>query len=753
MRKIIFLIFGIYIVLVNFSFAQNNLNGLVYELTNTNEKKPIYGANIFWLNTSIGTSTDTNGQFSIRKLNNNNTLIISHTAYHSDTIKITPEQNFVEIKLKTKVYETENIDVSVNRPTTEIDFLAAKHIIKISNRELTKAACCNLSESFETNAAIDVSFTDAITGIKQIEMLGLSGIYTQTTIENLPFLRGLLSNIGLTYIPGSWINSINISKGIGSVANGYESITGQIDLDLVKPFAEEQKPLFINLFGDYDRRFESNINYRLKLNDDLSSINLFHFSSRKHKTDLNKDNFIDMPTFDFLNLMQRWQYYSESGLESQIGFQFIDDNKIGGTYNQLFNPVTSLYNSYNFESKSKLISIYTKNGYVFPDEHHKSFGVQLSYNNFSNKSFYGAREYSGKQQNFYFNFLYQSFFEEEIHNFRTGISFIYDEYDEKFQSLSFKRTEKVPGAFFEYTYSPDPTFSLIAGLRTDYHNHYGLMLTPRLHLRYSPDEDWVFRGAFGKGYKTANILTEYSSAFISNREMNIIANNDFGFGLNQEEAYIFGASLTHYFIFNYQMATFTIDYYRTNFINVVIPDLDSDPQKITFSSVKNASYSNSVQADLNIKPLSFWDFRFSYRFLDVKQLINNDWKERPFTSKHRILLNSGFTIFSNEVSGNKLLFDITLNWFDKKRIPSTEKNPVEYQTDKQSPAFFILNSQISYFFTKELEFYVGGENLLNFKQENPIISFDDPTSKYFDGSLIWGPVNGVMIYAGLRLNI
>lgn len=751
MKKLIFLSL---LLLSSTGFSQESVHGIVKGKDEYGKVIPLLGANIFWLGTTIGTTSDAEGKFTFKISKESNILVASYIGYKSDTIKVTGQYE-VDFILQLSGTEIQEVKVEGSKSGLVIDYFGVQNSETITTKELFKAACCNLSESFETNPTIDVSFTDAITGAKQIEMLGLAGVYTQTTTENLPYLRGLISSAGLTFIPGTWINAINVSKGVGSVVNGFESITGQIDVDFKKSTAVDEKPAFINLFADYDRRFEGNLNYKFDVNEHLSAITFFHASQRKHKFDMNGDGFMDAPTFSNYNVMQKWQYFSHSGLESQFGFQYVDEDKKGGT---ILNTA-GIPSSYSFGNKSNNLNLFLKTGYVFPDEHDKSFGLQLSYNKYRSNSHFGLKDYSGTQGNGYFNFIYQSYFVEEISKFKLGGSFIFDEYKEEFLSQKYDRIERIPGAFFEYTFIPDEHFSFIAGIRYDYHSFYKSMITPRLHLRLALNDDLIFRVAGGKGYRTSNIFTEYASAFASSRSIEINNTVNFGYGLEQEKAWNYGTNLTYYFLWNYREASISLDFYRTDFESVLIADLDTDPQKIIFSTEKNAAYSNSFQAELNIKPIENVDLRLAYRLLDVKQRINNQHLDKLFTAKHRALINLGYTTTRENEDDWQYLFDATLQWFGPKRLPAALINadgsirPVEYQIPEKSTGFALLNAQATVNFSPQFSFYLGGENLLDFKQQNPIIDSGNPFGQYFDASIIWAPVSGRMVYAGFRVGM
>jgi len=731
-------------------YAQNVLTGVVKGKDEKGNYTPLVGSNITWQNTNKGTTADIDGKFTIPIISESNTLVISNIGYKTEKIIITTNQQNIEVLLEPEPKELSDVEVVGKQTSSYQDYKGIENTTIMTNKELQKAACCTLAESFETNPSIDVSFTDAITGIRQIEMLGLAGIYSQTTMEAVPYIRGLMSNVGLFFVPGTWIKSINVSKGIGSVSNGFESITGQIDIEMQKPFDDyAEKNGLINLYGDNEQRFEGNLNYRYKVNEHLSSMTLLHASSRQHKKDMNSDSFMDMPTFKTFNIMQRWQYRSLSNWESQLGFQVVNDEKNGGTINNYYYAKPF----YNYRSSNKLFNIYGKTGFIFDDNNKQSFGVQWSFSKYNNKSNFGNKIYDGDQKNLYLNFIYQTNLANDFHFFRTGLSFVYDEFNESFFTMNYDRKERIPGLFLEYTYKPDAELSIVSGLRFDNHNKFGLLFTPRMHIRYSPNSDWVFRLAAGRGYRTSNIFVEYSSSFTSSRSINIIRSNDFGYGLEMESAWNYGLNLTYYFLYEYRDATLSIDIYRTNFDNSTIADLDSDSHKITFSSVKNGAYSTSIQTELNIEPMLNFTVRLAYRFIDARQLINGIWKDKPFSARHRSLINMSYSTERETLDDYQMNYDLTIQWFGSKRIPSTESNPVGLRARSYSPNFFLINAQVTRSFNELFDFYIGVENLFDFRQNDPIIDSNNPNSQYFDASLIWGPVSGRMVYAGLRYKI
>lgn len=729
------------------------LTGVVLEKSEDGHFHPIIGANVYWLNTASGTTTDTSGVFRLPLNTESNRLVVGYIGYTSDTVTIA-DQYKVNIILKAEANSVAEVEVVGERQSTFVNYLSPQKTLVMTEKELFKAACCNLSESFETNPSIDVSFTDAVTGTKQIEMLGLSGIYSQITLENLPAVRGLTSTVGLTYIPGTWIENIQVSKGVGSVANGYESITGQINVELRKPQNLEEKQFFLNLFGNQDQRMEANLNLRTPLTEELSSMTLLHASTQRAKLDGNNDRFLDMPLYSTTNIIQRFHYSNHVGWEGQLGVQYVDDRKQGGTvsgYDLDKSVLTARPWEYSFRMGGDQLRVWGKTGYVFPQKQYQSIGMQWSFTRNRQNSFFNSHDYNAYEQSGYANLIYQSIFDNTTHKFRTGASFLYDRYDETFQHVRYERTERVPGAFFEYTYSPGDEFSLIAGVRADHHNLFGTFTTPRMHMRYTPQEDWVFRAVAGQGQRTANIFAENMAYFASARHVKILpSNTNVLYGLEPERATNLGFNVTHYFLWDYREATIAVDLYRTDFRDQVVADLDTDAQEVHFYNLNGESFSNSIQVELNIQPLELLDTRIAYRFYDVQQTVNGTLRDRPFVAQHRAFINFGYAEQREEESDAAMSYDLTVQWFGTKRLPDTQSNPTGLRARAESPSFVLANAQVTRSFFAGLDLYLGIENITGFRQDDPILDAANPNGGFFDSALVWGPLNGRTAYLGLR---
>ncbi len=709
------------------------------------ETIPLVGANVYWLGTQAGTSTKSGGHFNLLRVPQTDQLVISFIGYQTDTID-TKGKDVIEIRLNAAV-SLDEVKVVYRKKTTEISFTDPLKVEKIGEDELLKAACCNLSESFETSPSVDVSFTDAVTGTRQIQMLGLAGPYTQITRENMPDIRGLSAIYGLTYIPGTWVEGIQLIKGPGSVVNGYESIAGQVNVEIRKP--ETAEKLYLNLYGNEGGRMEFNANFAHRMDDGKwSTAVLLHGKKNSRNNDRNQDGFLDHPLSNQFIGLNRWKYIGPGGVRLQFGVKGTYIDNIGGQVG--FDPEQNLPVSekWGMHLNMQRIEGWAKLGKVFIDMPWKSIALQISGANHRQISSFGLHDYDAEQHTFYANTLYQSILSNTYHKFKTGLSLQYDKYAELWNNTNFDRTEIVSGAYFEYTYSPSEDFSAVAGIRADYHNLFGSFITPRIQLRYAISDNTVVRGSAGRGQRTGNILSEYNGLLASSRQL-IIQSDDSEkpYGLNPEVAWNYGINLTKSFQLDYRDGTVSFDYYRTDFENQIVVDLDQSPQTAVFYNLQGDSYSNSFQAQLDYEAVKRLDVRLAYRWFDVQTTYSGKLLQKPLIAAHRAFLNAGYE------THNQWKFDYTINWQGEKRIPNTEDNPMIYQLPEYSPDFVVMNAQISKLWKEKFEVYLGVENLLNFTQNNPILASEQPFGPHFDSSLIWGPIFGRNVYFGLRYRI
>lgn len=721
------------------------VKGVVLEENKKGMFAPLSGASVVWLGTNKGTVTDSSGVFGIPHSSGSERLVISYSGYKPDTISISDMQE-IKIILATDKQLGE-VKIFSKQRSTYVSALSPLRTQVMTEKELFKAACCNLSESFETNPSVDVSYNDAVTGSKQIQLLGLSGNYTQLTVENLPGPRGIATPLGLSFIAGPWVESIQLNKGVGSVANGYESIAGQINIELKKP--EKAERVYANAYVNNMGKTDLNLNLVQSIGKKWSTALLLHDDFLTNKTiDFNNDGFRDLPTGNQFSAINRWKYENGKGFLTQFGFKILNDNRTGGEtkFDAASDKFTTNY--YGLGINTNRYEGFAKIGYVFPAKKYKSIGLQLSAFNHQQDSYFGMTAYNAEQNNFYANLIYQSIIGNTNHKFRTGLSLSADKYDEDFRTMNYKRKEFVPGGFFEYTFTPVDKFNIVAGLRADHNSLFGWFTTPRLHVRYEPVKGTTLRVSAGRGQRTANIFAENMSVFVSARQINILSMaTGKAYGLDPEIAWNKGLSLDQKFKLFNRDGLISLDYFRNDFNNQVVVDME-DVRQVKFYNLNGKSFSNSFQAELNMEPARKFEVRLAYRFFDVRTTYSNGLLQKPFTAKNRAFANLAY-----ELSGWK--FDYTFNFNGTKRIPSTAGNPVNYQRESNSPPYVLMNAQVSKTVGKKhpIELYLGGENLSNYFQKDVIIAADQPFSNYFDAALVWGPVSGRLIYAGFRYKI
>jgi len=483
------------------------------------------GASIIWAGSATGTSTNTAGYFSLRKIKGNDLLVASFVGFTPDTLRIGPGDEYVEIILSENSMIGE-VTVIGRATGAHLDRQATIATVNITAAELCKAACCNLSESFVTNPSVDVNYTDAATGAKQIQLLGLAGSYVQILTENIPSTYGLGAAYGLSYVPGPWMESIQVSKGTSSVRNGNESITGQINVEYKKPATSEI--VFVNGFVSDAGRFESNANASVKLNDYWSTMLLGHGETQSGASDHNADGFRDEPDVRQYSFMNRWDYLSNN-LTFRAGIKYMQEERIGGQFDYNRNNPNTWDNGYGINIGTERAEAFTKLGGMLGPGDNMSLGWIQSVTYHEMNSWMGYKQYDAIQKSYYTNLLYQ-YFPAEKHTVDAGVSYRYDHYDE--MSLVYddllnliedntwsEDVESVPGVFLQYTYTDSAKVTLLAGARYDFYRNHGARFTPRVHLRYEITPKLTLRASAGKGYRTVHVRAENMFYMASSRTM------------------------------------------------------------------------------------------------------------------------------------------------------------------------------------------------------------------------------------------
>lgn len=635
-------------------------------------------------------------------------------------------------------HELEEVTVSQRGPS-KMDLRGAINGTKINRDELFKAACCNLGESFTTNPSVDVNYTDAATGARQIKLLGLSGTYVQMLTENMPNFRGLAMPYSLGYVPGAWMKSIQISKGASSVKNGYESITGQIDIEYLKP--DDQQGITVNTFVNNEARFEANADANLHINKKLSTEVLAHYEDCYASTDMNHDKFEDRPDVRQVNVQNRWKYFGDKYI-FHGGLSFLDENRRSG---QTHATEAELY---RIGIDTRRYEAYMKHAFILNKEKGTNIALIASGSHHETDAYYGHKLYNADQQNAYGQLMFETNFGSR-QSLSTGASIVFDEIqqDTRFGNdiatgiVSQTERETTPGLYAQYTYNLNDKVIAMAGVRLDHSSNYGTFFTPRFHLKYTPVKVLTLRASAGKGYRTPHALAENNHLLASGRT--VIVDN-----LKQEEAWNSGISASLKIPVFERPLKINGEYYYTAFDQQTVIDYDSDPTIIHITNLNGSSYSHTMQIDATYSVIEDLEVTLAYRYNNAKTTYGGQLLDRILTSK-----NKGLVTASYKVDMAKWQFDATLQLNGGGRMPkpyiAADGLP---SWNERYKSFAQLNLQITRWFRK-FSIYIGGENLTNFKQSHPIINADMPWSNNFEPTLVWGPISGAMAYIGCRINI
>ena len=735
---------------VCFGLNAQQITGTVYD----NNATALSGAYVYWEGTQQAATTDSDGKFSIGlSQTEKNRLIASFVGYQNDTIDVPTGVNHIEFVLSEGYLLGEAV-VTASQQGTHFVRINPIQTQVITVAGLQTMACCNLAESFENSASVTVGFTDAVSGAKQIQMLGLSGIYTQMLDENIPTMRGLASTFGWNYVPGTWLESIHVSKGTSSVINGYESTTGQINMEFKKP--DQTESLFINLFASNDMRMEANVTSATPVGKNLWTGLMLHGSTEQMEHDKNypPDDFMDMPKTQQINVYNRWVYDNdEKRVESRTGFKFLHDKRESGQMSKIDFP------RYQTNIENLNFSIFNKTGFALGKREGQSMGIISSFTHHEINSAYGAKKYDGKQNTFYINLLVSSFIGNTFHKYVVGGSFLYDRFDERYSDVlpanntpltPLFRKEIVSGVFAQYTYSYLEKMIVLVGLRGDYHNRFGVLLTPRTNIRYNITDNVIFRISAGKGYRSPSIISENIGFLASSKNIDVQSIND----LKIEEAWNYGANLTFYIPMSQNKnVTIGLDYYRTDFVNQAIVDMEYNKRQIYFYNLRDLhgkSYANAWQLDVSAMPFRGLDIYAAFRLNDTKITYGkgeqNITVDKPLTNRYRGLINLSYA-----TNFEKWKIDVTAQFNGSSRLPNLSETEYGYM-EERSPAYPLYFAQITKK-TKRLDIYAGCENIFDYKQKNPIIEAENPFGTDFDASRIWGPLMGRKFYAGIRLRL
>ncbi len=731
--------------------------------------EPLVGANVYWAGTTVGVATDVDGRFQLEPVKSTNLLVTSFMGFHNDTTEVTSHSELTIVLVSDLLLE--EVDIVERKMAVLRSRISPLTTETLTGEALCMAACCNLSESFETSASVDVAYSDATTGAKQIRLLGLSGTYVQMLTENTPNIRGLAQAFGMEYIPGPWMEAIQVSKGTSSVLNGYEAIAGQINVEYLKP--QTQDPVALNAMISTETHAEVNVTGGWDINDKVSTGVLFHAQNMSLELDHNHDGFLDMPKNTNVNLLNRW-YIRDGDYTGQILVRGLYDHRIGG---QTKEAVTVAPTPYHIDLNTWRVDGFMKNGYVFDQETGMSIGIIASASYHNQQNFYGSRQWNAAQTNAYLNAIFQTSFDDSAtdlwddhsHNLSAGLSVNYDGYQEELSLVSpidnLNRWEMTPGVFAEYTYTYKDKITLLVGIREDYSTRYAFFTTPRMNLRYAPFEWWTLRGSVGLGYRSPNAIADNAAYLSSNRIYHFDEVN-----LAQERSMNTGLSTVFYIPMGNKELQLSGEYYYTKFLDGVIADMDRDLHGITLYNMHDVDaaqyFSHNWQVEANMEILRGWTMTAAFRYTDVKQTsfntAANEWqlRDKPLQNKFKGIITTSY-----QTPLKTWQFDLTAQFNGEGRMPDGFVIPEGSKQYRMHNGYIYhkwypqLLGQVTKFF-RTWSIYLGAENITNFTQDNPIVGskigdthFVDTQSANYDASMIWAPIHGWKLYLGFRWSL
>ena len=658
----------------------------------------------------------------------------------------------------------DSLDAAVFVSRQEGNYLSKGKDIRtevISAAGLCKMACCNLAESFENSASVTVGYSDAVTGARQIRLLGLSGVYTQMLDETRPVMRGLASPFGLSYVPGQWLESIQIAKGSSSVINGVECMTGQINMEHRKP--TDEKPLFLNAALMSDTKMDFNVASSLQMGYKWSTAILGHVSGNLQTHDTDQNGFVDEPKMLQFNLSNRWLYMADNGTQVRFGVRAIRDDRKGGQVDGIENPWKS-------DILNRSLNGYLKVGVPLNEDNSQNIALVADYNYQDMDSFFGTTTYVAGQHSAYANLLYQNVINDS-HRFTFGLNGIYDKYNEDFrrlvalQNIADQGVTNLAnaGVFGEYTYHYGEALSVIAGLRGDWFNHVSdgkskFRVSPRLTLKYMPIDEIVLRANGGRGLRYSTPLVDNIGVFSTGKSFEGSYNEHI-----LEDAWTFGGNVTYYLPFGAGNTYLSVDYFRTQFAQQMVVDYEKGLNEIWFYALDgNRSYTDNIQLDFSVDPIERFNITVTARYTNAMiELEGKGLVEKPMTSRFKGVLNLQYATnlnkwifdFTASINGSCRVYDFMKNINEDGTMTMKPKDGVaRMYKNGRTPVYPMLYAQVTRRF-KGWDVYLGAENLTNFRQKDAIIGAANPRQASFDASCIWGPLMGIKAHVGFRFTL
>ncbi len=717
-------------------------------------KEIVPGAVVRWLTGGGGTAANENGVYRLPAAQTpDRRIIISAAGYRNDTLDA-GDKTYFSVTLQQSAMALTGVEIRDVRGTY-ISTLSVAQTEVITARELSKAACCDLAGCFGTQASVQPQTTNVVTNAQELRILGLSGVYNQVLFDGQPLLAGAAFTYGISTFPGTLVENIFVSKGATSVLQGFESISGQINLIPVSP--EKADPLYLNAYINFfgEKHLNAQVATPVGKSKKWHALLSLHTVQRAGRFDRNHDGFLDLPLLTRYAVYNKWSYGNERnrGGWAQIGLRFVKEQRIGGQVRFDAGTQEGSPEIYGQTVRYNQSEAYLKAGWRFNNR--QAVSINASGQGHHQHSWAGTTRYTAGQLTGNIRIQHEVQW-AKAHELKWGFSYRYQNLDE---TVAFTQNSpgrsyagnyagnyatnlRVPGVFGEHSWRwKEGKIVLLTGARLDHHQQWGAFFTPRSLLRWDLGKWGIFRASAGTGWRQVSLFSEQTALLVSSR--NIV----FAEGLRPEQAANWGLSHSYSYTAGRLSGTVTGDFYRTVFSNQFFPEYDVIPNAVVIRNFGGISRSNGLQLEATAVWNKRLEGRVAYNYLEVYRTQNGAKTALPFNPRSRAM-----AALSYRTAGDRWQADANVHWFDRMRLPDTRSNPEAYQRPLHSTPYATLNIQGT-FRWKALELYTGCENVTGFVQPNPIISAQNPFGPYFDISSVWGPVRGREFYLGVKWRI
>ena len=731
-------------------FAQEHtVNGTVYS-----EGEPLNGASLRIKGTNLGTITNEKGYFSIKfSKKKNNQLIISYTGHKSKQIEIDPKESDIG-KIILELYESLD-EIVISGTLKPVSKLNSPVAVEVYSQSFFKAnPSPSIFESLESINGIRPQLNCNVCNTGDIHINGQEGSYTMVLIDGLPIVSGLSTVYGLSGIPQSLIERVEIVKGPASTLYGSEAIGGVINL--ITKLPENSSKLSVDSFLSDWGELNTDIGYKYSLSKrttGLLGINYFNFSN---PIDNNNDGFTDLTIQDRISIFNKFTY----GDKLSFATRFVYEDRWGGQLNwePKYRGGDTVYGENIYTTRFEAFGNYTFN---------KNLSFQFSYNNHTHNSAYGTTIFNANQTIGFGQLIWNKSIKNN--DLLFGLAYRYTYYDDDttatFNEILNSNQEDIyhmPGLFIQDEIKINESNTLLLGIRFDHNSLHGNIFTPRINYKLSNyDQTSILRMSFGTGYRVAQVFTEDHAALTGARDVVFLNDLEPEKSWNTNLNYVKKVYLKEGAIIDFDISIF-----KTLFSNKIIPDYDTNPNKIIYDNLKGRSISQGVS--LNINSLLENGIRFNLGATYIDSYIKEDGvKTVPYlTEKFQ-----GVWKFEKKWNDKNLIFDLTGTTIGPLRLPTLSR--LDPRPDYSS-TFSIVNIQLTKILKNTFEIYGGIKNIFDFtppknsiarsfdpfdkqvvfdNSGNAIQNENNPYALTFDPSYVFASNQGFRFFFGLRYRI